>query len=78
MSIHPSTTPHGRRSLAVTNFPSVSLEKTSGRRHGGGPVHIGDKFRIGRVLLEVTQPRVPCFKLGIKIGLFPVPQKVPG
>src|SRR5689334_12877581 len=23
-------------------------------------VHIGDTFRVGRALLEVTQPRVPC------------------
>lgn len=31
-------------------------------------VHIGDRFRVGSALLEVTQPRVPCFKLGIKMG----------
>ena len=31
-------------------------------------VHIGDQFRIGEALLEVTQPRVPCFKLGHKMG----------
>lgn len=31
-------------------------------------VHIGDVFRCGEVLLQVTQPRVPCYKLGIKIG----------
>ncbi len=31
-------------------------------------VHIGDRFRMGGALLEVTQPRVPCFKLGIKMG----------
>lgn len=31
-------------------------------------VHIGDRFRVGEALLEVTQPRVPCFKLGIKMG----------
>ncbi|MGZ8219718.1 MOSC domain-containing protein, partial [Methylomagnum sp.] len=31
-------------------------------------VHIGDVFRIGSVLTQVTQPRVPCFKLGIKMG----------
>ncbi len=31
-------------------------------------VHIGDRFRVGGALLEVTQPRVPCFKLGIKMG----------
>ncbi len=31
-------------------------------------VHIGDIFRIGSLRLQVTQPRVPCFKLGIKLG----------
>ncbi len=31
-------------------------------------VHIGDEFRIGTVALRVTSPRMPCFKLGIKMG----------
>ena len=31
-------------------------------------VNIGDHFRIGRVELVVTQPRLPCYKLGIKFG----------
>ena len=31
-------------------------------------VHIGDTFRVGGALLEVTQPRVPCYKLGLKMG----------
>ena len=31
-------------------------------------VYIGDRFRIGSVLLQVTQPRMPCFKLGIRFG----------
>ena len=30
-------------------------------------VHIGDVFRISEALVEVSQPRVPCFKLGIKM-----------
>ena len=30
--------------------------------------HIGDVFRIGTALLQVTQPRLPCFKLGIRMG----------
>jgi MOSC domain-containing protein YiiM len=29
---------------------------------------IGERWRIGTVVLEVTAPRVPCFKLGIKLG----------
>jgi len=32
-------------------------------------IHIGDVFRIGDALLEVTQPRTPCFKLEMKMGL---------
>jgi MOSC domain-containing protein YiiM len=30
-------------------------------------VAIGDRFRAGETLMEVTQPRVPCFKLGIRM-----------
>ena len=32
-------------------------------------VRIGDVFRVGEALVEVTQPRVPCYKLGLKMGL---------
>jgi MOSC domain-containing protein YiiM len=31
-------------------------------------VLIGDRFRMGTALLEVSQPRIPCFKLGIRMG----------
>lgn len=31
-------------------------------------VHIGDIFQVGKIVVQVTQPRVPCFKLGIKMG----------
>src|SRR5258707_1815367 len=31
-------------------------------------VHIGDRFRIGFAEFAVTQPRMPCFKLGIRFG----------
>ena len=31
-------------------------------------VYIGDKFRIGSAEFVVTQPRIPCFKLGIRFG----------
>jgi MOSC domain-containing protein YiiM len=29
-------------------------------------LHIGDRLRVGSTLLTVTQPRMPCYKLGIK------------
>lgn len=31
-------------------------------------VSIGDQFRVGSVELMVTQPRLPCYKLGIRFG----------
>jgi MOSC domain-containing protein YiiM len=31
-------------------------------------VRVGDVLRIGEALVRVTQPRVPCFKLGIAMG----------
>lgn len=30
-------------------------------------VHIGDIFRIGEALVQVSQPRPPCYKLGIRL-----------
>ena len=30
--------------------------------------HIGDRFRIGSAEVMVTQPRMPCYKLGIRFG----------
>jgi MOSC domain-containing protein YiiM len=29
---------------------------------------LGERWRIGSVLLEVSEPRVPCFKLNLKMG----------
>jgi MOSC domain-containing protein YiiM len=31
-------------------------------------IYIGDQFRVGSAVLQVTQPRMPCFKLGIRFG----------
>jgi MOSC domain-containing protein YiiM len=30
--------------------------------------YIGDHFRIGRAVVMVTQPRIPCYKLGLRLG----------
>ena len=32
-------------------------------------VWIGDRLALGRLLLEVTEVRTPCFKLNVKMGL---------
>jgi MOSC domain-containing protein YiiM len=31
-------------------------------------IRIGDQFRIGEALVQVSQPRQPCFKLGFRFG----------
>jgi MOSC domain-containing protein YiiM len=31
-------------------------------------VNVGDRFRLGDAELMVTEPRLPCYKLGIKFG----------
>ena len=30
--------------------------------------HVGDRFRIGTAVFEVSQPRVPCYKLALKMN----------
>jgi MOSC domain-containing protein YiiM len=42
------------------NFTTIGLLEDT--------VHIGDHFRIGTAEVVVTQPRLPCLKLGIKFG----------
>ncbi len=29
---------------------------------------VGERWRVGSALLEVVQPRLPCFKLGLRMG----------
>src|SRR5215207_1032826 len=42
------------------NFTTTGLLETE--------INIGDKFRIGSAEVMVTQPRMPCYKLGIRFG----------
>lgn len=37
-------------------------------------IQIGDIFKIGSCLLQVSQPRVPCFKLGLKFDNAEMPR----
>ena len=39
-------------------------------------VHIGDRFRVGDALLEVSQPRIPCYKLAMKMGDNTIPKRL--
>ena len=31
-------------------------------------IHIGDVYKVGKALVQITQPREPCFKFGVKFG----------
>ena len=58
-----------RNELPSTDFPWGAFGEnltTEGLREES--VHIGDRFRAGSAEFIVTQPRMPCFKLGIRFG----------
>lgn len=42
------------------NFTTAGLSESE--------LNIGDKFRVGAATVVVTEPRMPCYKLGIKFG----------
>ena len=42
------------------NFTSAGLFESE--------LNIGDKFRVGSAVVVVTEPRMPCYKLGIRFG----------
>lgn len=42
------------------NFTAIGLLETE--------INIGDTFRVGTAEVMVTQPRMPCYKLGIRFG----------
>ena len=42
------------------NFTSAGLFESE--------LNIGDKLRVGSAVVMVTEPRMPCYKLGIKFG----------
>jgi MOSC domain-containing protein YiiM len=49
------------------NFTTEGLDESS--------VCIGDQFRIGRAVVKVTEPRMPCYKLGIRFGRPDMPKR---
>ena len=42
------------------NLTISNLEETE--------IHVGNIYTLGEVILEVTKPREPCFKLGLRFG----------
>lgn len=37
--------------------------------------HVGDRWHVGAAVLEVGEPRIPCFKLGIAMGDVDFPER---
>ena len=58
-----------RGELRDTDFPwGVFGENFTTQGLLEGEVQIGDRLRVGSAEFIVTQPRMPCFKLGIRFG----------
>ena len=55
-------------------FPNISLpwgmfgENLTTEGLNENMINIGDRFRIGSAEVVATQPRMPCYKLGVKFG----------
>jgi MOSC domain-containing protein YiiM len=57
-----------RRELPDVEFPQAVFGENLTTEGLSEDVRIGDRFRIGTAEFMVTQPRMPCYKLGIRFG----------
>jgi MOSC domain-containing protein YiiM len=58
-----------RRELAEDDLPwGMFGENLTTEGLHESAVYIGDRYRVGTAELVVTQPRSPCYKLGIRFG----------
>jgi MOSC domain-containing protein YiiM len=61
--------PYWRRQLSIPEMPfGMFGENLTTEGVLESNVRIGDRFRVGTAELVVTQPRLPCYKLGLKFG----------
>jgi MOSC domain-containing protein YiiM len=61
--------PYWREQLPEIAFPPGAFGEnltTEGMQEDS--VAIGDRWRIGTTVVEVTQPRLPCYKLAVRFG----------
>ncbi|MEA2157323.1 MAG: hypothetical protein QOE11_3463 [Solirubrobacteraceae bacterium] len=57
-----------QRQLATTLDPAPFGENLTVRGLAVSEAVIGERWAVGSTLLEVAQPRLPCFKLGLRMG----------
>ena len=65
----PTTMHIGRKNIRIWTGIGACLGKTSlwkvWMKHS---LRVGNIYKIGTALVQVTQPREPCYKLGIRFG----------
>ncbi len=54
--------------LGRTLSPGLFGENLTLSNFGDRPLHIGDRIEIGEVIIEISAPRTPCFKLAARMG----------
>jgi MOSC domain-containing protein YiiM len=54
--------------LGSTPGPGTFGENLTLSSYGPGEVRIGDRFRVGPVLVEATAPRIPCAAFATRMG----------
>lgn len=54
--------------LGKTLSPGIFGENLTLTSFGDAPLIIGDRLQIGDVLIEISAPRTPCFKLATRMG----------
>ncbi len=60
---------HWRRHLRRDDLtPGIFGENFTVEGLADDQVCVGDRFRIGQALFEVTQPRVTCYRVGLRLG----------
>src|SRR3979409_126786 len=58
----------GEGELGVSRGPGAFGENLTVRGVPVSEAVIGERWAVGSALLEVAQPRLPCFKLGLRMG----------
>lgn len=54
--------------LGKTLAPGIFGENLTLSSFGDTPLTIGDRFQIDDVIIEISAPRTPCFKLATRMG----------
>lgn len=70
--------PFFAQSLADTGLDTSQLlpgaigENISTRGLTEADVHVGDVFQLGEATIQITQPRQPCWKIGVRLNYKPM------